>query len=66
MWRPTWHVSVGWVLTGRDGSYCGRVGLCTAAESWEAGWQLALEWLRRRTTEFGFLVHTFDVEVRYF
>lgn len=66
--KPSWHGEVGVTLTGRDGSYCGRVGLAFPCDSLEDGWAKAVAWLRQhgRTLEFGFLIHTWDMRVRYF
>lgn len=63
----TWHGSVGWTLTRRDGSYCGYVGLAYPCESLEDGYAQALDWLRNYDKKHNiFLVHAFHLEVRYF
>lgn len=45
VWTPQWHGSVGWVLTARDGTYCGRIGSCFPCDSLEDGYRKAIEWL---------------------
>lgn len=62
---PQWHGSVGWVLTARDGTYCGRIGSCYPCDSLEDGWRKAIEWLRKPLIN-DHLVRTFEISVRYF
>jgi hypothetical protein len=65
--EPKWHCSVGYVLTGKDGSYCGRVGCAMPCNSQEDGWRKAIDWLRKgRSTVYPFLIHTFEIDVRFF
>lgn len=65
-----WHCSVGFTLTGKDGSYCGYVGCAIPCESQEDGWEKGLAWLKWqggvRGSQMDFLVHSFKLDVRFF
>lgn len=63
---PQWHGYVGWRLTAKDGTYCGNIGLAFPCDSQEDGWQKAIAWLRKGRTLETFLVHTFEIKVRFF
>lgn len=66
-WEPRWHLSVGLVLTGRTtGEYCGRIGMAHGAETQEECWQMAIDWLRLCKPVDIFLLHTWEIDVRYF
>ncbi len=65
---PSWHCSVGFTLTGKDGAYCGFVGCAIPCSSQEEGWAVGLAWLRTRILNpwQNYLVCTFKLEVRFF
>jgi len=65
-WERRWHGSVGYTLTGKDGTYCGYVGSAFPCDSQEDGWRKALAWLRRHRDAGDFLVRTFKIDVRFF
>ena len=62
---PRWHCSVGWVLTDRYGTYCGRIGCALPCDGQEDGWRKAVEWLRQPMID-RFLVRSFEIDVRFF
>lgn len=71
MIAPMWHCSVGFRLTDKSGAYCGYVGCAIPCISQEDGWEKGLAWLKwqgeeRRKGGFDFLVHTFELRVRFF
>lgn len=68
---PQWHCSVGFILTGKDGEYCGYVGCTIPCDSQEDGWTKGLAWLKwqdevRRNGVFDFLIRIFELRVRFF
>lgn len=64
---PRWHGSVSYTLTGRDGIYCGRVGLAYPCDSQEDGWAKGVAWLKESVEScYPWLVRTFELDVRFF
>lgn len=63
-----WHGSVGWKLSDRYGGDCGYIGSAYPCTSYEDGITQALAWLRKHPRSIcgPFLVHTFNISVRYF